>query len=205
MSDFSASAPSASTTGCRVVLLLGGARSGKSSTAERMAQAIGGQAVLYVATAQAFDDEMRARVARHRAERPAGWQTLEAPTNVAAALGAALQAVDGQPGMPSVVLLDCITLLATNALLSLPDAENAYQADANRIVLAETEALLALRARRPPTETWIIVTNEVGMGIVPAYRLGRIFRDALGIANQRIASAADEVHLLVAGLPWRLK
>lgn len=175
----------------RVILLLGGARSGKSRTAEQWARERGGR-VLFIATAQAFDDEMRERIAQHRAERPPHWDTLEQPLHMAA-----LPPLRGY----DVVILDCITLLASNALLTLPD--DCTQAQANAAVISEVEALL--RAAEESQATWLIISNEVGMGIVPPYRLGRLYRDALGSANQQLAAHADEVHLLVAGIPWRLK
>jgi adenosylcobinamide kinase/adenosylcobinamide-phosphate guanylyltransferase len=174
-------------------LILGGARSGKSTTAERMARQLGGEDVLYIATAEAWDDEMRERIASHREQRPTGWQTLEAPLHVA-------ERLQGSK-IPRVVLLDCITLLASNALLTLP--EDCTQQDANQVIMDEIDKLLAFQ--KTTQATWIVVSNEVGMGVVPPYRLGRLYRDALGTANQRIASAADEVYLIVAGLPWRLK
>lgn len=176
----------------KLILLLGGARSGKSTLAERMAVELGGD-VLYVATAQAFDDEMRERIATHQQARPHGWQTLEAPIRVGEQLR--------ERALPPVILIDCITLLATNALLALP--EDCTQLDANQAILAEIERLLAVQ--QSGDSTWIVVSNEVGMGVVPPYRLGRLYRDALGAANQRLAKAADEVYLLVAGLSWRLK
>jgi adenosylcobinamide kinase/adenosylcobinamide-phosphate guanylyltransferase len=177
----------------KLIVLLGGARSGKSTTAEHIAQQLGGDRVLYVATAEARDEEMRARIAAHQQQRPVGWQTVEAPFDVAQRLST----VD----LPGVVVLDCITLLASNLLLTLP--EECSQSEANRVILAEIEALLSLIQVHPAT--WILVSNEVGMGIVPPYRLGRVYRDVLGAANQRLAQAADEVILMVAGLPWRLK
>jgi len=176
----------------KLILLLGGARSGKSTLAERMAAELG-EDVLYVATAQAFDDEMRERIAAHRQSRPQGWQTLEAPLRV----GEQLRALT----LPPVILIDCITLLATNALLTLPD--DCTQAAANQVILAEIGDLLTVQ--HASDSTWIMVSNEVGMGVVPPSRLGRLYRDALGAANQRLAHAADEVYLLVAGLPWRLR
>ena len=176
-----------------LIFLLGGARSGKSRYAEAWAQEHG-RRVLYIATAQAFDDEMRQRIARHRADRPASWTTLEAPRQTGAAIRSALTNQD-------TVLVDCITLLASNVLLALP--EDAPQDEANRAILAEIDALLAVRASS--SATWLVVSNEVGMGVVPPTRLGRFYRDALGYANQRLAQSADEVVLLVAGLPWRLK
>ena len=179
----------------RLIFVLGGARSGKSAYAETWAREHGGR-VLFVATAQALDAEMRERIDRHRAARPANWRTLEAPLEVGAAIRRALAAGDYD-----TVLVDCVTLLASNVLLSLP--EEAEQEQANRATLREVDDLLAARAASGAT--WLVVSNEVGMGLVPPYRSGRLFRDALGLANQRLAQAADEVLLLVAGLPWVLK
>jgi adenosylcobinamide kinase/adenosylcobinamide-phosphate guanylyltransferase len=177
----------------RLIFLLGGARSGKSTYAETWASEHG-RRVLYVATAQAFDDEMRERIAHHRASRPPTWTTLEAPLRTGDTIRAALDGHD-------TVLLDCLTVLSANVQLTLP--HNASQDHVTAAILDEVEALLAAYASSDAT--WLIVSNEVGMGVVPPTRLGRFFRDALGRANQRVAQAADEVLLLVAGLPWRLK
>lgn len=176
----------------RLIFLLGGARSGKSAFAENWARE-NGQQVLFVATAQAFDEEMCERITHHRASRPSHWNTLEAPVNVGAALL--------QYTAYDTLVLDCLTLLASNVLLQLP--EDCSQEQADNAILAEVDLLL--RAYEASSATWLVVSNEVGMGIVPAYRLGRTYRDALGRVNQRMAQAADEVHLLVAGLAWRLK
>ena len=162
----------------RIIFLLGGARSGKSTYAENWARENGGT-VLFVATAQAFDDDMRERIRRHRADRPPNWRTIEAPTAAGDAIRAALAEAPA-----ATVLVDCITLLTANALLALGDEDPTAAASPG---------------------TWLLVSNEVGMGVVPPYVLGRVYRDSLGRANQRIAAAADEVLLLVAGLPWRLK
>jgi adenosylcobinamide kinase / adenosylcobinamide-phosphate guanylyltransferase len=179
----------------KLTFILGGARSGKSTYAERLAKELGGR-VLYVATAQAFDDEMRKRIARHREERPPQWQTLEAPLLTGEALRETL------PHEPfDVVLIDCITLLAANALLALPDEST--QEEATRAILIEIDSLIGVY--QESTASWIVVSNEVGMGVVPPTRLGRFYRDALGRANQQFAAAADEVILMVAGLPWHLK
>lgn len=178
----------------KLIFLLGGARSGKSRQAQEWAEQ-NGQRVLFVATAQAFDDDMRERIVRHQAERPAAWATLEAPRHAGNAIAATPDAHD-------VVVVDCLTLLASNALLTLPEA--CTQEEANAIVMGEVDELLAAYAAAPPA-AWLVVSNEVGMGIVPPTQLGRLYRDALGRANQRMAQAADEVLLLVAGLPWRLK
>jgi adenosylcobinamide kinase / adenosylcobinamide-phosphate guanylyltransferase len=179
----------------RLIFLLGGARSGKSTYAENWAKA-NGERVLFVATAQALDDEMHARIAKHQAQRPPDWNTLEAPVSAGAAIESAFAKTSYD-----TVLLDCVTLLVSNVLLSLP--EDADQESVNAAVIAEVEALLG--ACEHTGAAWLVVSNEVGMGLVPPYRLGRLYRDALGMANQCIAQAADEVLLLGAGLPWALK
>jgi adenosylcobinamide kinase / adenosylcobinamide-phosphate guanylyltransferase len=179
----------------RLVFLLGGARSGKSTLAENLAKEQG-ESVLFVATAQAFDEDMQARIARHQTDRPQTWRTLESPLNVAITIDQALS----EQHQPTLVL-DCLTLLASNVLLQLP--EEATQADYNQVILEEIDALLAIYQKWGGL--WIVVSNEVGMGVVPPTRLGRLFRDGLGRANQRIAQHADEVQLLVAGIGWKLK
>jgi adenosylcobinamide kinase/adenosylcobinamide-phosphate guanylyltransferase len=179
--------------GKRLTLILGGARSGKSSYAQRLA-AERGEMVVYVATAEAGDGEMAERIAAHRAERPAHWQTIEAPRWV----GAAIRSGAGQAG---VILIDCLTLLANNIIVPLPESVTAHEAEAALSVEIE-ELLNAYAASRAE---WIIVSNEVGLGLVPPYPLGRVYRDALGRANQRLAAAADEVLFMVAGLPLKVK
>lgn len=175
----------------KIVLITGGARSGKSAYAERRAAELGGSDVTYVATAEALDDEMARRIERHQAERPTEWPTVEAPRAAAAAV---LAADSG------VVLLDCLTVLASNALLGAEaDGEEAAQA----AVLAEATALRDAALRREGVT--LVVTNEVGMGVHPPTSLGRWYRDALGRANLLMAEAADEVLLLVSGIPLRVK
>jgi adenosylcobinamide kinase / adenosylcobinamide-phosphate guanylyltransferase len=177
----------------RLIFVLGGARSGKSTYAETLAKSLA-ERVLFVATAEAYDDEMRERIGRHRAERPSTWTTLEAPRDTA-------QAISEAGSGHEVVLLDCLTLLAANILLMLP--EDCSQEAANEALLSEVEGLLAVYAAG--SASWIVVSNEVGMGVVPPTRLGRFYRDMLGRGNQRAAMVADEVLLMVAGLPWKLK
>jgi adenosylcobinamide kinase/adenosylcobinamide-phosphate guanylyltransferase len=173
----------------RIVLVTGGARSGKSAYAERRAAEVGG-AVTYVATAEALDEEMARRIARHREERPAAWTTVEAPRRA----GEAVRAAAG------TVLVDCLTVLASNALLA---AEAEGEEGVQRAVLAEAGGLRdAALAREGVT---LVVTNEVGMGVHPSSRLGRWYRDALGRANLFLAEAAEEVVLLVSGIPVRIK
>jgi adenosylcobinamide kinase/adenosylcobinamide-phosphate guanylyltransferase len=176
-----------------LTLILGGARSGKSTYAQFMAEKQG-RRVLYVATATAGDEEMAQRIVDHRANRPAGWHTLEAPVNV----GNAIRECQFRPDF---VVLDCLTLLANNILMGLPDPpdENAYQASMD----AELDALL--QAWQAGEASWVIISNEVGLGLVPPYPMGRVYRDVLGKANQRLAQAATHVLFMVAGLPMTVK
>jgi adenosylcobinamide kinase/adenosylcobinamide-phosphate guanylyltransferase len=182
--------------GKHLTLILGGARSGKSSYAEQLA-AQRGQRIAYVATAQAWDDEMAHRIENHRRQRPTTWETIEAPSQV----GAAIAAAEASAGDWDVVLIDCLTLLASNVILALPEPVETPAAEA--ALRAEVDALLD--AYQASKASWILVSNEVGLGIVPAYPLGRVYRDALGRANQQLAAVADEVLFMVAGLPMRVK
>lgn len=171
----------------RLVLVTGGARSGKSRFAEELAGKLA-QEVIYIATAQITDEEMARRVAKHKARRPASWRTVEEPWD----LKRALQEW-GQAGR--TILVDCLGTYVTNLLVEKG--------------IKEEEASLALQdlarlAWASPADV-IIVSNEVGWGVVPSYPLGRIFRDLLGSANQEIASLADEVYLVVCGLPLEIK
>jgi len=169
-----------------VILVIGGARSGKSSFAQALANARDGRKV-FIATAQAGDEEMKLRIEKHRRDRPAGWHTIEEPCRL-------LQALDGCAGACEVVLIDCIGLWISNLLLA--DA-------AEGEILREADAVLA--RCRTSGACVIIVSNETGMGIVPDNRLSRLFRDVLGKTNQVLARAADEVFFLVAGIPLRVK
>jgi len=164
-----------------VTLILGGARSGKSRHAEEIVQALA-PPWTYIATAQAFDDEMRERIAEHRSRRGDGWRTVEAPIDLAAAL---VEAGD------TPVLVDCLTLWLTNLMLGDHDVAAAAS------VFEET-----LARRTLPT---LLVSNEVGLGLVPETPLGRSFRDEAGRLNQRIAAKAGRVLFMVAGLPMTVK
>ena len=182
----------------RLTLILGGARSGKSAHAEWLASERGG-AVLYVATAVAGDDEMRVRIAEHRSRRRAEWTTLEAPRDVGAA-------IDAHGGDFDVVLVDCLTLLVSNVILALPGVDSGgaqSSQEAGAVLDREIDALLA--CSRGTSAEWILVSNEVGLGLVPPNPLGRLYRDALGRVNHRLAAAADEVLFMVAGLPMKVK
>lgn len=165
-----------------LALVIGGARSGKSRCAERLV-AGRGLPLVYIATAEAWDDEMRARIAEHRASRGAGWTTLEAPLDLAGALDAAPEGV--------TVLVDCATLWLTNHLLAGHDVD----LEADRLIAA-------LSGCASPVA---VVSNETGWGIVPDNALARTFRDAQGRLNQRLAARADLVLGVMAGLTFALK
>lgn len=164
-------------------LILGGARSGKSQRALALAEKISGRRV-FLATAEALDDEMATRIARHKAERGAGWETVEAPLDIVQALERA--------ATPDVVcVVDCLTLWLSNLMHHRRDVEQ------------ETARLShALDARRGSI---ILVSNEVGLGLVPETELGRAFRDSQGRLNQAIAQTCDTVEFIAAGLPLSLK
>jgi adenosylcobinamide kinase / adenosylcobinamide-phosphate guanylyltransferase len=170
-------------TRIRSLLVLGGARSGKSAYAQRLAEAYGPER-LYLATATAGDEEMAARIARHQADRGPGWTTLEEPLELARALGA-----EARPGR--VVVVDCLTLWLSNVMLAGRDPGE-----------AAAELVQAIGRLAGPA---IMVSNEVGLGIVPEHRLGREFRDWQGQANRQIAAACDAVVFIAAGLPLQLK
>ena len=184
----------------RLILILGGARSGKSRFAKQLAQACSEeeqQSVVYIATAEAGDEHMRQRIERHRRGRPAGWETVEAQQNVAAA-------VEATGDSAAAIIVDCLTLWISNLLLAGGEEFNEAQAASKEeAILDEVEALI--RTAKKANAHVIVVSNEVGMGIVPLTRLGRVSRDIAGRANQALAQAADEVYVMWAGLPQRIK
>jgi adenosylcobinamide kinase/adenosylcobinamide-phosphate guanylyltransferase len=163
-----------------ITLVLGGARSGKTRYALKAAEAQPG-ALVMIATAEALDDEMAERIARHRAERGPRWRTVEAPLALADAIGAL--------SPDEICVVDCLTLWLSNVML------------ADRAVGAEADRLLGVFEDR----NLILVSNEVGGGVVPDNALARRFRDEAGRLNQRLASRADKVVLVTAGLPLTLK
>ena len=174
-----------------LTLILGGARSGKSSFAETIAR-VAGKSVLFIATATAGDDEMAERIRSHRASRPVDWQTLELTHDLGSNLSAPVA---------DVVIVDCITLLVSNILFSLP--ENTPAEIVINKVRSEIDALIVAQIRIGGQ--WLLVSNEVGMGIVPPYPMGRVYSDALGFANQALARAAQRVIFMVAGIPLVIK
>ncbi len=177
----------------RRVLVLGGARSGKSAFAERLAASLS-ESVIYVATGGAWDSEMAERIRRHREQRPPGWQTVERARGLA-------EGVLPDLGPTSAVLIEDATLLLSSLVYGLDwDAEPRPDTGPfEEGAIAELAACFALPAHV------IVVSNEVGMGLVPPYPLGRAFRDALGRVNQAAAARASEVYLIVAGLPLTIK
>jgi adenosylcobinamide kinase/adenosylcobinamide-phosphate guanylyltransferase len=174
----------------QIILLLGGARSGKSHYAQQLAIELGGK-VLFVATGEALDEEMQARIAEHRKARPKNWRTLEIPTGVGGG-------IEKQIGDAEVVVIDCITMLISNLLRDEPDYP-----EAEKRVISEINQLISVMDSL--NVSFVIVSNEVGMGLVPETMLGRIYRDLLGKANQLLASHASEVYLMVACLPVQIK
>ena len=217
----------------RLILVTGGARSGKSTYAERLAAQLaepsGGRGT-YLATSQTYDEEMAQRVRAHQTSRSATWTTIECPVEVTAAVRAA--ALEGGAGGaasagaatrgsgPPVVLLDCVTLWVTNllfqdgALGGSEPPEGGYNYDKDLLPAAEERAAAArvtaavdglVRAVAETGVTLVAVTNEVGLGVVPEYPLARLYRDQLGWANQRLARDADDLYLLVAGYPLDVK
>ena len=179
----------------KLILITGGARSGKSTYAENLAKELG--KVTYIATAVPFDGEMRDRIQKHRERRPAQWRTVEQYRD----LGETLENIEG------TALLDCVTVMITNLMMdmdvdweapSLRDGEIAEQR-----INGQIDAILS--AARKREGTLIAVTNELGMGLVPVSAFSRLFRDVAGRVNQRLAAGADEVYFLVSGIPMRLK
>ena len=178
----------------KLTFILGGARSGKSSHAQHLAQKLAdgsGRDVTFIATAQALDDEMAARIKKHREDRPATWTTLEIPQGIPAYL-------QSHPAQTDMYLLDCITLLANNVFMQFIENDLVNEEQAKIALEKEIDELLTY-IHANDTE-WILISNEVGLGLVPPYQMGRVYRDLLGWANQRLAREADEVLWMVAGI-----
>ena len=177
----------------QITLILGGARSGKSFYAQRMAQATG-RSVTFLATAQALDKEMSVRIQKHRLERPGDWKTIEVPFDLASHAGQIKS---------DVVILDCLTLLINNLLMQFVKDDLVEEAPFMQAVRKEVEGLISqIRQQR---QDWIVISNEVGLGLVPPYQMGRVYRDALGWVNQQFAGEAEKVIFMVAGIPMAVK
>jgi adenosylcobinamide kinase/adenosylcobinamide-phosphate guanylyltransferase len=177
----------------KVTLVTGGARSGKSTYAQEMAMKAG-LPVLFVATAEAGDEDMRKRIEEHKKSRPADWVTLEATSNIGNRIAENI-------GKARLVIIDCLTLLINNIFMQYDETTDTDIAEKG--VMTEIEELIDCMER---TEAdFVIVTNETGLGIVPADRVSRLYRDMLGRANQRLAQHADDVYMLIAGIPVAIK
>ncbi len=177
----------------KLILITGGARSGKSSFAESLAQKMS-ENIVYIATAQVLDEEMRERISEHRKRRPKNWKTYEEPEQV----DGIIQEIGAKA---EVIIIDCMTLLISN-LISDYNEESSREIFASKV---EEKIEHIIEASLKCQATVIIVSNEVGSGLVPANPTGRFYRDILGQANQSIARNADLVYLLVAGIPLLIK
>ena len=177
----------------KIILVTGGARSGKSRFAEQYVARVG-QHIGYIATAEVYDEEMAFRVKLHRQRRPAEWKTYEAPLDAHVALREAGRECDA-------VLFDCLTLYMSNIICSLDSIADSHQ----NYSLAKEKLDALIDQAKANCGTTVFVTNEVGSGIVPGDHLSREYRDVAGIANQWMARAADEVYLVVCGLAVNIK
>jgi adenosylcobinamide kinase/adenosylcobinamide-phosphate guanylyltransferase len=179
------------------ILIIGGARSGKSSFAQELAVKLGGP-ILFVATAEAKDEEMRRRIEAHKRSRSTLWNTLESPTSVGSHIGKNI-------GQARVVIVDCVTLLVNNVLcqhMSGADEKIDTEVIEQRVTDEITQLIDCMNNSEA---SFIVVTNEVGAGLVPASAMARLYRDLLGKANQMLGQHADHVYLMVAGLPLQVK
>jgi adenosylcobinamide kinase/adenosylcobinamide-phosphate guanylyltransferase len=182
----------------RVVLVTGGARSGKSAFAEQRAKDAGGK-VGYIATAVVTDADMENRIARHRASRPAEWETFEKP------FGLAQLTRDERFSHCDTLLLDCLTTLTTNHMMDSGLDFDTCALDAVQMLEEKITADVDHLLDAAQGKLLIMVTNEVGQGVVPAYRMGSLFRDMAGRLNMHVAARANEVYCMISGLPLRLK
>ena len=181
----------------KIILLLGGARSGKSHYAQQYALQ-NGEKILFVATATAGDEDIRLRIAKHKKDRPSNWRTLEATTEIGTQ-------IEAHAGDAELIIIDCITMLVNNIFSRYDDKQfdTIEETALEKEVIAEIEQLQ--HCLKKVNASFLIISNEVGLGLVPDNRMGRLYRDILGRANQMLAQIADEVYLLVAGIPVRVK
>jgi len=174
----------------RIIFITGGARSGKSTYAQQMASELGSD-VLFIATAEPLDDEMRDRIQNHRLSRPQHWKTVELPRNLA-------QGLKNIPVIPQTAIIDCITLLVSNLM-----QQDKPASEPETIAVSEISGLIEFI--NTTSSVFIIVSNEVGLGLVPDNKMARDYRDILGKVNQLIAQNADEVYFMISGIPQRIK
>ena len=178
------------------ILVLGGAHSGKSRFAKEIALRLSDQ-VLFVATGEALDEEMRQRIEEHRRDRPSGWRSIEVPTGIG-------RRIREEIGDAQVVIVDCLTLLVSNVIGQCDeDTEQISTELVEDRLTIEIEELIG--CINDSTATFILVSNEVGTGLVPESRLGRLYRDLLGKVNQILAEHADRVYFMLSGIPLSLK
>ena len=183
----------------RLILVTGGARSGKSTFAEELAGGFG-EEVLYIATAIPFDDEMRQRIKMHREQRTRTWETLESYKELDKQL-------QGNLNAKSAVLLDCITIMITNLMMENCEDYDSLSVEQTLMIEENIKAQIEslIETVQNSDVPFILVTNEVGMGIVPENKFARLFRDIAGRVNQQLAKSADEVYLCVSGIPVKIK
>lgn len=183
----------------KLILVTGGARSGKSAFAEETIKKMG-ENILYIATAIAFDDEMKSRIRKHREQRPQNWETVEAYKDMDIKLQGRLHGKDA-------ALLDCITVMVSNLMLERAmDWENIAAGEIDEVERnVKTELDKLIRIIKASDVPFVVVTNELGMGVVPPSVLGRAIRDIAGRANQMLAAMAEEVYFCVSGIPVRIK
>jgi adenosylcobinamide kinase/adenosylcobinamide-phosphate guanylyltransferase len=187
----------------QLILILGGARSGKSSYAEKIAsQMAEGGPVLFIATAEPLDEEMRMRIDAHKASRPQNWLTIEAPLDPGSEL-----AIHPQRNHVHAILLDCLTLLVSNLMIGPAhnsDMETSLDGvEVESRIISVVDSILTVGQALPGS--MVLVSNEVGLGLVPPYPLGRIYRDILGRVNMYVASKADSVLFMISGIPMKIK
>lgn len=184
----------------KVILVTGGVRSGKSSYGEELAKQLGDN-IMYIATAIPYDDEMQERIKLHKIFRPSNWRTYEGYKDLDKEIEKVEEELDA-------ILLDCVTVMITNLIFDYPDFDennisNKIFSEIEQHVMKEFKRLL--RVVKNKNTTTILVTNEIGWGVVPESKLGRVFRDLAGKINQIIAKEADTVYLLVSGIPMKIK
>lgn len=184
----------------KVTLITGGARSGKSSFAEDLVKEKG-EKILYVATAKPIDDEMKDRIKKHQERRPSHWGLIEQYSGLSAVLPAESQKYDA-------ILLDCVTIMSTNIIFDQPvmlkeDVTFEEMLETEKVLVAEIQDFIG--CFKELSCDLILVTNEVGLGLVPEYPLSRFYRDALGRVNQALGKAADEVYFVSCGCPLKIK